>query len=118
MIKKITHALLPDWQFLPETIQSITKRYTGFGHELFQQLKKSYPDVYSRLLFYRSYQYQTEDVFAVYKKDNTEFVIQLDADCEVIVLRNYTIQTEIGNWSHDACKEAINFIKNNFIYKS
>ena len=52
MIKKITHALLPDWQFLPETIQSITKRYTGFGHELFQQLKKSYPDVYSRLLFY------------------------------------------------------------------
>ncbi|MBT3817082.1 MAG: hypothetical protein HOE80_03365 [Candidatus Magasanikbacteria bacterium] len=109
-MKKKTHQILPNWEFSIETIESVTKRYNGFGYKLFQKLKQYHPNIYSKVVFYRSKTYQSEDVYAVCEGIPNEFMIQLDPDCEVIVLSNGKNTVEIGSWSDDEYIEAIECI--------
>lgn len=114
----MTNDLLPNgkgWDFIEENYTSITQRYSGFGSQLFTHLNAHFPNILLHFRFFRSLNFQEKDVFAIYQSQSVSFAIQLDPDIEVIVLWDKTNSIEIGAWSEDEYKEAIDFIEANFI---
>jgi hypothetical protein len=109
------HKLLNDgWEYESESQDEMTARYTGFGCKLFNAISIELPTHYQHLTLYKSKYDQTGDVFAISEGLGHDFGIQLDPDCEVICLWDAKIHVEIGYWSNDEYKEAIEFIKSNF----
>lgn len=107
-----TPDLLPaNENFVSEEYPDMVARYSGFGTKIFSILQERLPAVFEKLQFFRGIKYQPEDVYAIYDNRTHAFGIQLDPQCEVIVLWNKQIQTEIGAWSKDICEEAIGFIQ-------
>lgn len=103
--------------FQQETLDQVQERYSGFGGNLYQLMEEQIPEIFLKLSFYQQTTYQNEDSYALYKdSDNPEksFVIQLDPLCEVIVIWNHNIHTEIGAWSEDPELESIKFIQEEF----
>lgn len=103
--------------FQEETLDKVQERYSGFGGNLYQLMEEKIPEVFFKLAFYQETKYQEEDSYAVYDdRVNPEktFAIQLDPLCEVIVLWNQKIHTEIGTWSEDPELESIKFIQEEF----
>lgn len=103
--------------FQQETLDQVQERYSGFGGNLYQLMEEQIPEIFLKLSFYQQTTYQSEDSYAVYKdSDNPEksFAIQLDPLCEVIVIWNQNIHTEIGAWSEDPELESIKFIQEEF----
>lgn len=107
--------LTPKEEYLPENYAAASSRYTGFGDTLFAALQEQLPEVFRQLQFYRRSPMQTEDSYAEYNDNGLTFVIQLDPLCEVIVLWNHEVHTEIGSWSADPVAEAITFIRITFL---
>ena len=73
----------------------------------------------TNLRFFRSSDFQSEDVYAIYASPDKIFAIQLDPDCAVICLWDevdYPI--EIGDWSTEPYDEAINFMQEHFLEKA
>jgi len=103
-----------DWSFSEETLEKCHARYAGYGCQLYDIIRDQIPTVFSRLRFYQSEIHQAGDSYAICEMD-PPFSIQLDPDCEVIVLACETVHTEIGSWSSDPCGEAIIFIRRYFI---
>ena len=100
--------------FQEETLDKVQERYSGFGGNLYQLMEEQIPEIFLKLSFYQQTTYQSEDSYAVYEdRDNPEksFAIQLDPLCEVIVIWNQNIHTEIGSWSEDPEFESIKFIQ-------
>jgi len=94
-------------------------RYTGFGKHLFTQMAERIPGAFDNLKFFRTTDFQSEDVYAIYTALNEVFAIQLDPDCTVICLwdkEDYHV--EIGDWSPNAYEEAINFMHEHFLSKT
>jgi hypothetical protein len=80
-------------------------------------MEEQIPEVFLNLSFYQQTTYQSDDSYALYDdKNNPEksFVIQLDPLCEVIVIWNQNIHTEIGAWSGDPEFESIKLIQDEF----
>ena len=112
------HKLLSDgWEYTEETIDDVSNRYHGFGSKIFILMEKELPIYYQNLRLYRSISYQVDDVFCICEGLGHDFGIQLDPDCEVICLWDEIIHIEIGNWSNDEYREAIDFIKDKFKIK-
>lgn len=107
--------LKPREDFAIETYNEFEKRYLGFGKEIYTNIKKSLPNIFNNLVFYRRINFQEEDSYAEYKNDQFSFCIQLDPLCEVIVLWNDTKQIEIGYWAKNEYEDAINFIKSELL---
>jgi len=109
--------LTPPDEFQEETLDNVLVRYSGFGKDLYRLLQEKLPQVFSNLRFYQGTTHQSEDSYAVYlDPDNPResFAIQLDPLCEVIVIWNQKIHTEIGTWSSDPELESIVFIQEEF----
>jgi len=98
-----------EWRFTEETLEKCRVRYTGFGSRLYDIIRDQLPAVFSQLRFYQAEHFQTTDSYAICGAE-PQFTIQLDPDCEVIVLAGENEHTEIGSWSDDPCAEAIQFI--------
>jgi len=107
--------ILGQRDFVREEFEEVSTRYQGFGKDIYTKLRSMLPSVFDRLTYYRATTYQTEDSYAVYSDGTTEFAIQLDPLCEVIVLWNRATQIEIGTWSTDEYSEAVEFIKRNLL---
>jgi hypothetical protein len=107
--------LTPQEFFLSESYFEFQNRYEGFGKELYSQLKAEIPEIFNEISFYQQRNIQTEDSYAEYISSNHSFVIQLDPLIEVIVLWNAQKSIEIGTWSTNECKEAIDFIKSELL---
>jgi hypothetical protein len=105
--------LLPDFGFESESIESVRKRYSGFGISLFKLIEDCHEEVYGCLAFYRSTTHQKNDVYAVCSCNNYSCAIQLDPDTEVICLWNKTVRTEITSWSENPEHEALEFLLEN-----
>lgn len=103
--------------FQKETLEKVQERYSGFGGNLYNLIEEQLPEVFLKLSFYQQTTCQIEDSYALYEdRDNPEksFVIQLDPLCEVIVIWNLNIHTEIGTWSEDPELESLMFIQDEF----
>ena len=103
---------LPDsLEFEPEPTLHACRRYAGFGAGLLDRLQLELPEVWEALTFYRPVRRQTDDVWAVDSRDGSSLVLQLDPDCEVIVLTGHTGQVEIGTWESRPEDAAMAFIR-------
>lgn len=102
--------ILPCGNYVQEDFDSVMKRYSGFGEDLYKKLKDGYPKVFANLTFYRRVDHQVEDSYAVFADNDSFLAIQLDPLCEVIVLWNNLNRIEIGTWSLDQYSDAITFI--------
>jgi hypothetical protein len=107
--------LIPADDFTIEIFEYAIKRYSGFGKDLYKLIKQEIPIVFEKLVFYKRISIQQEDSYAIYTDKEKSFAIQLDPLCEVIVLWNENIHTEIGTWSEDVYEEAIGFIESEFL---
>src|SRR4051812_24802905 len=103
-----------DWSFSEETLETCCARYKGFGCQLYEVIRDQIPEAFPQLRFYQSDHHQSEDSYAICGIE-PPFSIQLDPDCEVIVLGDERVRIEIGAWSEDPCADAIEFIRRNFI---
>lgn len=101
------------WAYSEETFAEVQSRYSGFGLGIYGCIQDELPELFRNLRFYQSDVLQREDSYAVCEVD-PPFSIQLDPDCEVIVLATETIHIEIGTWSANPCQEAVNFIREHF----
>lgn len=110
--------VLGDWEVTGESYAEATRRYSGFGSELFAGLRDKLPAVFENLKFYQPIRYQSEDILATYEDPVCSFGIQLDPLCEVIVLWNHETRIEIGTWSTNAYDEAITFMKTHLLKKN
>ena len=98
--------------FEEESPQQALTRYSGFGSGVYELMKSELPHIFCKLSFYR-YKATTQshgDSFAICDSEEP-FSIQLDPDCEVIVLGNAKVSTEIGAWFADPCSVAVDFVK-------
>lgn len=110
-----TILLNPQVVYHVETLEEFEERYSGFGKEMYENIKKYIPEVFDSLVFYKRTDYQLEDSYAEYKNDQYPFYIQLDPLIEVIVLWNKSKHIEIGYWSNNEYLDTINFIKSEFL---
>lgn len=101
------------WTYREETLGKLQARYSGFGIGIYRRIENELPGIFRNLRFYQSNVLQREDSYAVCELD-PPFTIQLDPDCEVIILADQTIHIEIGTWSSDPCQEAIDFMRKHF----
>ena len=101
-------------QFVPESIDAASNRYTGFASNFFDYLKNTLPEAHRHLDFYRPTKYQQDDVWAICSWSRKPFVVQLDPDCKVIVLSDGDTQIEIGTWESDPSLADVDFIRNHF----
>lgn len=108
--------LLETWNCIPETYNEVSKRYSGFGANLFSTLQHNQPYIFNNLKFFRSIDLSTDDVLAIFESEEYNFGIQLAVVSEVIVLWNENRHIEIGSWSHDQVEEAIRLIKTDFCH--
>ena len=107
MIIKLLQSHYPIRQ---ESLQEFSKRYSGIGEALYVYIRDHYPKVHERLVFYRSENVHLPDSFAYYNDSKNPFAMQLDPDCDVVVLRNDKGQWEFGEWSEDMYTEIIDWI--------
>lgn len=101
------------WSYKEETFGEVHSRYNGFGIGIYRSIEEEFPKLFRKLRFYQSNVHQSEDSYAVCEVD-PPFSIQLDPDCEIIVLGSKTIHIEIGDWSPNPCQEAVDFIREHF----
>ncbi|OYX86271.1 MAG: hypothetical protein B7Y83_01955 [Flavobacteriales bacterium 32-34-25] len=111
--------LLGDYsKYIEEKFEDLTTRYNRFGKDLYREIQKELPEVFKKLKYYREkdgLRTFPDDSYAIFNDGKTEFRIILDPDCEVICLGNFETNIEIGNWNNDYYKEAIEFIKKEFL---
>ena len=112
MIKSL---LSPIEDFSEESFNSFNQRYSGFGKDIYQIIQLELPEIFNHLKFFKRKIFQTEDSYALYCNADISFAIQLDPDCEVIVLWNHITRTEIGSLSPNEYDEAIDFIKSDLL---
>ena len=104
--------LLPqECEFRPESFEEMTKRYSGFGENLFEKLLSDEPEIVGQIKFYKRIDFQLEDSYAVISNLNTSIAIQLDPSSEVIILWNNEIQVEKGHWTENLLDETVDSIK-------
>ena len=116
--------LLGDYhKYIEEKFEDFITRYNRFGKDLYREIKKELPEVFNKLRYYRPLEDNEkyglgkllDDSYAIFNDEKTEFRIILDPDCEIICLGNFETNIEIGNWNNDYYKEAIEFIKKEFL---
>lgn len=107
--------LNPEQEYISELFDEFIMRYNGFGKEFYTFIKNNLPDVFSLMVFFRDITFQPNDSYAVYSFDKISFAIQLDPDCELIVLWNSKIHAEIGRWSKDPFAEGLEIIKSDLL---
>ena len=118
-----TDLLSDSQEYVQETYEDFYNRFNGFGKEIFNKLKIELPYVFENLTLYKAIKstgkhiggFQPLDSYAIFDDENIQFVIQLEPLSEVICLFNDKTGIEIGYWSEDEYRDAINFIKQNFI---
>lgn len=104
--------LLPkDGKFQLETFTEMSKRYTGFGNNLFTKLLSDEPQIKEQIKFYKRIDSQLEDSYALVSNPNMAIAIQLDPLCEVIIIWNNNVHIEKGHWTENLIQETINSIK-------
>ncbi|AXR68328.1 hypothetical protein [Leptospira mayottensis] len=109
--------LTPKEHYIRENFSEFNARYSGTCKNLYKKISSEIPQIFKKLNFYRNF--RDDDSFAECLNDNLSFVIQLDPDCEVIVLFNGKMQMEFGVWGETKEGEvedlALDFIKENFL---
>ena len=109
------YSILQDWEYREESWGEFNKRYSGFGKDLYINIKERFPEIFEKLKYYQSVEFQTEDSFATYSDGITTFGIQLDPLIEVIVLWNKENHLEITSYTDNEYEVAMNFIKKKFL---
>ncbi|MCM8527893.1 MAG: hypothetical protein NE327_15335 [Lentisphaeraceae bacterium] len=73
-------------KYVEESYEEVNQRYEGFADTFFEKLQSRFPDIFSKLKFYRPYGSKyINDVNAVYDKE-IAFAIALDPYCEAIFM--------------------------------
>lgn len=103
-------------EFVPENLEEVSRRYSGFGKDLYKQIQQRFPDVFRNLQYYQRINIQPEDSYAMYDNDQNSFCIQLDPVCEKIIFWNEEKQIEIGHWSDNECEDALQFIGDELLF--
>ena len=106
-----TDLLTSNEDYIEETFDDVSRRYSGYGKEIYRRLRDEMPKVFNNLTYYQCLTSQTQDSYAIYSHNDKSFAIQLEPIGEVIVLWNNEKQIEIGFWSKDEYRDTINFIK-------
>jgi hypothetical protein len=115
---------LPDGQdYETETYGEFYLRFDGFGKEIYNRLKTELPEIFNNLTFYKAvknngktiHDFQPLDSYAIYNGEFKPFLIQLEPRSGVICLTNFKTFIEIGHWSEDEYKDALDFIKQHFL---
>ena len=81
-----------------ETFAEFSKRYSGFGENLYEFLKLNYPRFFCKLTFFRDVVERSPVSYAFYKDERNSFIIQLDPECDVIILWDDIEHIEFGSW--------------------
>jgi hypothetical protein len=103
-------------EYIPESHEEAGRRYSGFGKDLYRQIEQRFPDVFRNLQYYQRMTIQAEDSYAIYNNHQNSFCIQLDPECEKIILWNEEKQIEIGHWSDNEYEDALHFIQSELLY--
>ena len=83
---------------IEENYFEFINRYHGFGKGLYYFIKENHPDIYNNLKFYKKKEHSAPDSFALLDKQEKTLAIQLDPECEMIIIWNDKIQLEFGTW--------------------
>lgn len=102
-------------QYIQESLEEFDNRYSGFGGQLYSKLSYDLPPVFRNLVFYKKKTGQTGNSYAEFVDFRSPFAIQLDPIGEVIVLWNKEKHIEIGFWSNDPYKDALEVIRKELI---
>ncbi len=102
-----------NWTYSEETFEGLQNRYSGFGVDIYLCIQNEFPELFRNLRFYQSDVLQRNDSYAICEID-PPFGIQLDPDCEAVVIASKSIHIEIGRWSSNPCEEAVDFIREHF----
>jgi hypothetical protein len=108
-LKLSKEILYPKKKYKQESFNDFTKRYNGFGKDLYTELKNENLEIFEKLKFYQMLN-EKKDSFAEYLNNGNSFAIHLDYYCELILINNNEKHIEIGTWEKDEIKKAINFI--------
>ena len=103
--------------FDEETYEEFEERYTGFLSDFYLQLKQELPESFLKLTFHKkrredSMTFYESDSFACYENGSKSFVIQIDPECESIIVIGHNLHHEWGRfWSKDPYTDALQSIR-------
>ncbi|TRW21433.1 hypothetical protein FMM05_20370 [Flavobacterium zepuense] len=119
----VTEELLGDCQiFEQESFHDCTKRYDGFGKDLYRIIAQKLPEIFKHLTFYKAVGITGKcagiivgnSSVAIYQKNGKTISIELDY-YDVIGIWNFDgLLFETGGWSDTPYEDAIDFIEKNF----
>lgn len=101
-----------NWAYVEEEYNQFLDRYAGFGKDVVLALIGTKIAKTSDFKFYKSSGKQECDAFFVFVSKNCEFVLQLDPECEVVVVWDEIERVEFTSWSDDVVQEVMLYLKN------
>ena len=104
--------ILFEGEYEQENYQEFNARYKGFGKDIYSKMNRELPFVLDNIKLYKKVDYQLPDSFSVFDNGKSTFAIQLDPECEVIIIWNKKTQIEFGNWTIDLYNSVFNGIRN------
>jgi len=107
--------LTPKELYVKEDFSQFNFRYSGSCKNFYRKLNSELPEIFSKLIFYRNFTH--DDSFAEFLTNELSFVVQLDPDCQVIVLFNNETTVEFSvydNKDDETENLALDFIKKTF----
>ena len=87
-----------------------SERYSGIGMNLYSYIQSCKPQIFQRLSFYKKKIEHIPDSFAYYDGESTSFAIQMDPDCDVIIIWNSFERKEFGSWDNDINAKVVAWI--------
>lgn len=74
-------------------------RYKGYGKDLYAYLEDHDKAFYDKLKFFKAKDNTINDSYALYSDNGKSLVIQLDPDCQTIIIWDEYTENEYGIWS-------------------
>ena len=102
-------------KYIEELYEEVNRRYNGFADTFFEKLKSRFPDIFSKLKFYRAYENKySNDVNAIYDQE-IEFAIALDPYCEAIFMWSKKSKYDFTESDRDPIEEGLKTIENYYL---
>lgn len=104
--------LLPEnGKFVIESYYEMNQRYLGFGKDLFQEIYKARKLKQNSIKFFKRIDSQIIDSYAIVTNINSTVAIQLDPECEKIIIWNSIEHYEKGDWITNHIDDSIKTIQ-------
>jgi len=98
-----------------ESLQDVMVRYKGFGKDLYTCMDAELPSVMNSIRFFKKTETQPLDSYAVFDNGRSKFALQLDPECEHIIIWNEDKHLEFGFWTTDLYNSVLASIKTEFV---